>query len=117
MRAEHFDHLVANDFDDLLAGRQRGEHFFAHGLLLDFLDELLNDFEMNVGFEQRHADLAQSLFHVGRREFAFAAEVLKDALQLVGKVVEHEEGKRPRRRPGNSSIAPDHARALENIRR
>ena len=83
MRAQHLDHFVADDFDDLLGGRKRGEHFLAHGLFLDGFDELLDDAEMDVGFEQRHADFAQGGFHVLRREFALSAQSLEDALQLV----------------------------------
>ena len=55
----------------------------AHGLFLDGLDELLDDAEMHVGLEQRDADLAQRGLHVFGREFAFAAQVLEDALQFV----------------------------------
>ena len=32
--AEGLDQFVADDFDDLLAGRKRGEHFLAHGFRL-----------------------------------------------------------------------------------
>ena len=83
MLAQHLDHFVADDFDDLLGGRKGGEHFLAHGLFLDRLDKLLDDPEMDVGLEQRHADLAQRGFHIFGREFAFAAQVLEDALELV----------------------------------
>ncbi len=83
MLAQHLDHLVADDFDDLLGGRKRGEHFLAHGLLLDGFDELFDDAEMHVGFEQRHADLAQRGLHIGLAEFSFSAQVFEDALELV----------------------------------
>ena len=83
MRAQHLDHLVADDLDHLLGGRKRGEHFLAHGLFLDGFDELFDDAEMHVGFEQRHADLAQRGFHVFRREFPFSAQVLENPLQFV----------------------------------
>ena len=83
MLAQHLDHLVVDDLDDLLGGRKRGEHFLAHGLFLDRFDELLDDAEMDVGLKQRHADLAQRGFHVGLAEFSFSAQVLKDALELV----------------------------------
>ncbi len=83
MLAQHLDHLVADDLDDLLGGRKRGEHFLAHGLFLDRLDELFGDAEMHVGFEQRHADLAQRGFHIFRREFSFSAQVLEYPLELV----------------------------------
>ncbi len=83
MRAQHLDHLIANDLDHLLRGRKRGEHFLAHGLFFDGFDELFGDAEMHVGFEQRHADLAQRGLHIFRREFPFSAQVLEYALQLV----------------------------------
>jgi hypothetical protein len=47
---------------------------------LDVFDELLDHAEVDVGFEQRHADFAQGGLHVLGRELAFAAQVLEDAL-------------------------------------
>ena len=38
--AEEFDELVADDLDDLLGGREGGEHFAAEGFGADVLDEL-----------------------------------------------------------------------------
>ena len=84
MAAQDAGQLIANDGDDLLGGREGGEHLLSHGLFLDGFDELLDDFEVDVGFEQRHADFAQSGLHVRRRELAFAAQVFEDPLQLVG---------------------------------
>ena len=82
--AEDLDQFVADDSDDLLGGREGREHFLAHGLLLDAFDELFDDFEIDVGFEQRHADFAQGRLHVFGGELAFAAQVLEDTLQFVG---------------------------------
>ncbi len=59
VRAEHFDELVANDFDNLLRGGKRGEDVFAHGFDFDVFDELLYDFEVDVGFEESDANFAQ----------------------------------------------------------
>ena len=84
MAAQRLDQLVADDLDHLLGGRKRGQHFFALGLFLDGLDELLDDAEMDVGLEQRHANLAQRGIHIFGRQFAFAAQVFEDPLQLVG---------------------------------
>ena len=39
--AKNLDQFVADDLDDLLAGRQRGQHFLAHRFRLDVVDELL----------------------------------------------------------------------------
>ena len=78
--AEDLDQLVADDFDDLLGGRERHEHLFAHGLLLDIFDELFDNAEVDVGLEQGDADFAQGRVHVFGGEFAFAAQVFEDAL-------------------------------------
>ena len=83
MLAQHLDHLVADDLDDLLGRRKRGEHFLAHGLFLDGFDELFDNTEVDVGLEQGHADLAQRGLHIGLAEFAFSAEVFEDSLELV----------------------------------
>ena len=84
MGSENMNQLVVNNLDDLLAGRKRGENFLPHRLLLDVLDKLLYYAEMHVGLEQSDTDLAQSGLHVLGRQFAFAAQVLENALQLVG---------------------------------
>ena len=83
MAAEHFGQLIADDLDNLLPGRKRGKHFFAHGFSSHLLDELLHYLEVNVGFEERHANLAESLLHIFGRQFPFAAQVLENALQLI----------------------------------
>ena len=59
--AESLDQFVAHDLDDLLAGRERGQHFLAHGFGLDAVDQLFDDFEVDVGFEQRQPNFAQRL--------------------------------------------------------
>ena len=87
--AEDLHQLVADDLDDLLRGRQGLEHFLAHGFLADPLDELLDYLEVDVGFEQSDTDLPQSNIHVLCREFAFSAQVLENALELIRKVVKH----------------------------
>jgi hypothetical protein len=81
MLAQHVDHLVTDDLDDLLCRRKRGQDVLAHRLFLDRLDELFRDAEMHVGLQQRHADLAQRGFHVGLAQFPFSAHVFEHALE------------------------------------
>ena len=57
--------------------------FLARGLLLDGFDELFDDAEVHVGFEQGDADFAQGGVHVLGGEFALSAQSFEDALQLV----------------------------------
>ena len=90
MAAEDLDEFLVDDLDDLLGGRKRGQDFLAHGLRFDVLDELLDHPEIDVGFEQRHADFAQGALHVFGRELAFAAQVLENPLQFIREVVEHD---------------------------
>ena len=82
--AQGLDQFLADDLDDLLGGRQRGQHLLPEGLLLNVLDELLDHPEVNVGLQQGHPDLAQGALHVVDGELAFAAQVLEDALELFG---------------------------------
>ena len=80
MAAQNLDQFLLNDLHHLLRGRERRKYFLAHGFLLDVLDELLDDFEVDVGFEQRQANFPQRAFHVGGRELAFAAQVFENPL-------------------------------------
>ena len=57
--------------------------------LLDPGDEAADDLEVDVGLEQGDADLAEDLVDVGLGEAALAAEALEDALEAVGKCLEH----------------------------
>ena len=89
MRAEELDELFVDDLDDLLRRVEGGEDFLAERFFLDRLDEALDHFEVDVGFEEGDADFAQGGFHVLRGEFALAAQVFEDPLQFVAKVIEH----------------------------
>jgi hypothetical protein len=91
MAAEDFDQFLIDDADDLLGRRERGEYFLAQDPLLHVFYQLFDDFEVDVGFEQGDADLAQRRIHVFGGEPAFAAQIFKDALQFFGQVVEHAD--------------------------
>jgi hypothetical protein len=80
--AESLDQFVADDFDDLLAGRKRSQHFLAHGLGLDAVDQLLDHFEVDVGFKQRQPDFAQGFADVLLAQPSLAAKGLERALQF-----------------------------------
>ena len=71
--AQHRDHFVAHNLDDLLARGKRRQHFLPHGLCLDLVNEQLDHLEVNVGFQQRQPDLAQRLLDVFRGKRGLAA--------------------------------------------
>jgi hypothetical protein len=64
----------------------RGEAFEdlgAQGAFLDLIDELLDHFEIDVGFEQGKTDLAGGPLYVFLRELALALEAVQSGLQLI----------------------------------
>ena len=75
--------------DDLLAGVERAEDFLADGLLGDALDERVDDVEVDVGFEQGLADLAQAFADVGLGEPAAAAQLLERVAEALLNAFEH----------------------------
>ena len=67
---------VSSSFDDLheLLGRSQAfEHFGAERALLHLADELFDDLVVDVGLEQRKADLASGALDVLLRELALAS--------------------------------------------
>ena len=93
LRAEQRHQFVIDDFDDLLAGLHRLNHFRAQRLLLHTLDEIARDLEVHIGVEQRHAHLAQRVADVALGNFPKPAQVFENLLQLVGQAVEHRRGR------------------------
>jgi hypothetical protein len=78
--AQHVDQFVADNFNDLLAWTQTLEHILADGPGSHSIRELLDDFEIHIGFEQCDADFLQGIVNVLLREAAFALQVLECAL-------------------------------------
>ncbi len=89
--AQQRDQLVADDLDDLLGGRERGEDFGADGFDANLLDQVADDVEVDVGFEQRDANFAQGFGDVLFGERALAAKGLEGALEFVSKVFKHSQ--------------------------
>ena len=87
--AEGGDELVADDFDDLLGGREGGGDFGAEGLGANFFDEVAGDVEVDVGLEEGEADLAEGVVDVLVGEGALAAEGLEGALEFFREVFKH----------------------------
>ena len=96
--AEQRQHLVAHDAHDLLAGAEALEDLRIDGPVAHLVDERLDDLEVDVGFEQRHADFPQGDFHRLRRQAHLSPEVGEDVLEAVAERVEH--GTRPPGPPG-----------------
>ena len=87
--AEHGDELFVDDLDDLLPRVQPGRQVGARCALADARDEILDDLEVDVGLEQRKADLAQGDVEVGLGDLCLAAQALCDSLQARRERFEH----------------------------
>ena len=70
-------------------GERAVSHFLPDGLGLDLVDELLDDFEVDVGFEQRQPNFAQGLADVFVGEDGLSAQGLEGALQFFLKILKH----------------------------
>ncbi len=92
--AEGFDQFVADDLDDLLAGRERRHHLLPDRLGLNVVDQVLDDFEVDVGFQQRQTDLFQRLGNVFFGEDGLSAKGLEGALQFFLEILEHRDSAR-----------------------
>ena len=87
--AEQLHQLVVDDLDDLLPRGERLEDVLADGLGADALDKRLDDLEVDVGLEERHAHLAERLLDILLRQPAVTPEPVEDRGQTLGKSVEH----------------------------
>ena len=70
-------------------GLSDAEHVLPERPLLDRRGELLDDLEVDVGLEQREADLAHRLVDVVLGQLAARADVGEGGLKPVGEGVEH----------------------------
>ena len=66
-----------DDLDDHLAGLDRLQDFGADGLGADLVGEGADDFERDVGLEQRTANLAQRRRDIGVRQRATAGQAVQ----------------------------------------
>ena len=72
-----------DDADQRLPGRQRADDLLADRLLRDRRDEILDDGQRHVGFEQREPHLAQRVLDVVVGEPRFAAQPLDDVRKAL----------------------------------
>ena len=78
--AQQRDQLFVDDLDDLLARREARQDLLTDSALLDPADEVLDDLEVDVGFEERQAHFAHGLFDVVLLKDTPAAELLENGL-------------------------------------
>ena len=72
-----------NEFDDLLARRHAFDDLLPDAFGLDPLDEFGGDFDVDVGIEQREADLPHRIGDVGFGQGALSAQFAENIMQLI----------------------------------
>lgn len=75
--------------DERLARRKRTDNLLTYRPLLDPRDEILDHRQGHVGFEQRHADLAQRIGDIVFGQARMSSHRLYDSGETLGQVVEH----------------------------
>ncbi len=84
---QNIDQGLVHDLDDLLAGCQRAHDGAAFGFLGYFGNQVLDNLQMHVGFEQRQADLAHHRAEVLFADPSLAAHAADDCRQFSGQSV------------------------------
>ncbi len=87
--SEEVHELVVDDLDDLLAGGEARQHVPADGLLADARNEVLDDLEVDVCFEQGEPDFAHGGLDVGLADPAAAGQGAERRSQSLAEGVEH----------------------------
>ncbi len=102
LAAQQLDQLIIDDLDDHLAGRDAAQHLVADRPVLDRSDEILDDRQRHVGFEQRHPDVAQGRLDIRSTQGAPALQAIEDVAKPARKRIEH----RSTNRCGMVSLTP-----------
>ena len=82
--AHRRNQFVTHDFDELLTRGQALIHFMANRFLFYAVDEITDDRQRDVCFEQRHTHFAQRLFNIVFGKASTAADVAQRARQTIG---------------------------------
>ncbi len=83
------EHIPEDELDQVLLGAERTQDILAERLLLYVVDELADDVDIDVSFEQGEPDLTQSVLDIALGDSALAGEFLKNPFQATAQVLKH----------------------------
>jgi hypothetical protein len=81
--AHQTDQFVVDDLDDHLGRIQAVHDILADRSLLNGFDEVLDDLEIDIGFQKSHLYFAQGRFDIRFAEPSLAAQILKYVIQFI----------------------------------
>ena len=84
--AEQGRQFVVKNVNDLLTGRDAAQNGFVERFVSDARDEFFRHVKIDVGFKQREPNLPQRGVDVRLTDFAVAAEIFEDLLQLLAEL-------------------------------
>ena len=87
--AHEGDHLVINGLDRLLARSHAPQDIGAQTGLPDLGDELVRDFQIHVGIDQRIPDLRHRVGYVRLGQYRLAPQFFQRILQFSRKIIKH----------------------------
>ena len=87
--AEHLGELVEHDLNDVLRRRERLHDLGGHTALLGLSNELLDDLKVDVGLEQRHANVAHGRSNIGLGQLTLAAQAVKCVVEAIAQGIKH----------------------------
>ncbi len=93
--AQHLDQVVVDDLDDHLARRDRADDIGADGLGTDRIDEVADDRQRHVGFEQGGANLAQGRVDVSFGERPAPPQLVEYVAQTFAQTFKHARSRTP----------------------
>jgi hypothetical protein len=88
-RAEQVEQLVVDDLHHQLPRLEALDDLLADGLLHDVVHEVVDDLEVDVGLEQRGADLAHRFADVFFGDLSTPGKAAEDAGEFFSECVEH----------------------------
>ena len=83
--------LPVHDGHQGLAWLQRTQNLLTQGFVFHAGNEISHDWQRHVGFQERHAHLAQHVGHVGFRDPRLSTDLLNELREFVGESGSHKE--------------------------
>src|SRR6266478_8341665 len=82
--------LGRHESDQMLFGCERAEHVLAECLAPHVLDEIANDLDIDVSFEQGETDFAERILDIALGDSALALELFEDAFEAIAERIKHK---------------------------
>ena len=87
-----------DELDEVLVGSEAAEDVLAERVAFDRVDEVSNDGDVDVGFEEREANVAQRFLDVSLADFPLPLQLSPQGFELLAQGIEHQDAEKCRRK-------------------